>query len=85
MRKLNTAKPPKFIIPDSFFERMYEFTGQDEGNRGFIITYVSPDGSPIIYNKVSSSVVEMGLRKAMGKYLDKIDELEQGTVLDDED
>ena len=59
----------KFYIPDKFFDKLYEFTGSDESNKGFIIAYVPQDGDPVVYTKASSSVIEMGLRKALEQFL----------------
>ena len=67
----------QFKIPDNFFNRLYEFTGSDESSKGFIVAYVSQDGCPMIYTKVASPLVEMGLIKAIEKYLNEIDNAEE--------
>lgn len=66
-----------FKIPDNFFNKLYEFTGSDESSKGFIVAYVSQDGCPMIYTKVASPLVEMGLIKAIEKYLNEIDNTEE--------
>ena len=66
-----------FKIPDNYFNKLYEFTGSDEPSKGFIVAYVSQDGCPMIYTKVASPLVEMGLIKAIEKYLNEIDNAEE--------
>lgn len=68
----------QFKIPDNYFNRLFEFTGSDESSKGFILAYVSQDGCPIIYTKVASSIVEMGLRKALEKFLLEAENSEEG-------
>lgn len=58
-----------FNIPKKFFDKLYEFTGSDESNRGFILAYVPQDGDPIVYTKAAGSIIEMGLRKALEQFL----------------
>ena len=72
----------QFKIPENYFNRLYEFTGSDESSKGFILAYVSQDGCPIIYTKVSSAIVEMGLRKALEKFLLDAENEEQGIDID---
>jgi len=59
----------QFKIPENYFNRLFEFTGSDESSKGFIVAYVSQDGCPMIYTKVANPIVEMGLVKALEKYL----------------
>jgi len=68
----------QFKIPENYFNRLFEFTGSDESSKGFILAYVSQDGCPIIYTKVASSIVEMGLRKALEKFLLEAENSEEG-------
>lgn len=61
----------KFKIPEPFFKKFYEFTGtEDESSRGFIIAYVNQEGFPLVYTKVGSPIIEMGLIKALESYLE---------------
>jgi len=70
-----------FKIPENYFNKLYEFTGSDESSKGFIVAYVSQDGCPMIYTKVSNPLVEMGLIKAIEKYLNEVDNAEDSVDL----
>ena len=48
------------------------------------MAYVSQDGCPVIYTKVASSIVEMGLRKALEKYLIEAENNEESVDMDEE-
>lgn len=68
---------PNFQIPQSFLDQLYDFTGGSEGNAGYVLTYVDDKGRALVYSRSSSQIVEMGLRKALEKYLL---ELEEGEI-----
>jgi len=40
------------------------------------VAYVDQQGCPIIYSKIGSPIVEMGLIKALEKYLDEVNSVE---------
>jgi len=63
-----------FSIPKDFLERLYDFTGGKEGNAGFVLSYVNDEGKALVYTRASSEIVEMGLRKALEKYLMHMEE-----------
>lgn len=65
-------KDIEFCIPQSFLDKLYEFTGSTDKYKGFIIAYCNEKGLPTIYNEAESAVVEMGLRKALETYLSQI-------------
>lgn len=73
----------KFQIPKGFLEKLYEFTGNKEGNSGFILGYVDDDGKPLVISKSSNQIVDMGLRKALEKYLIQMEEGEMSVDLND--
>ena len=73
----------QFSIPDSFLEKMYEFTGGGD-NGGFILAYVNPAGNPMINCKIGSQIVEMGLRKALERFLEDM-EMGEKTAMDEGD
>jgi hypothetical protein len=78
MKKNSSSENFKnFKIPENFFNKLFEFTGSDDSSRGFIVAYVDQDGCPMIYSKVCSPIVEMGLIKAIEKYLDEVDNEQQ--------
>jgi len=65
-----------FSFPPSILEKVYEMTGSDAYDGGFIMAFVSSNGVPIIHTKANSPIVEMGLRKALEQYLADIEEME---------
>lgn len=71
MKKDNFEEFPleNFILPESFLEQLFEFSGSTDGNRGILLAFVNQEGSPLIYSKADNQIVEMGLRKAVEKYL----------------
>ena len=69
-----------FGVPESFLDKMYEFTGNGEDG-GFILAYVNQQGKPMIQCKISSQIIEMGLRKALEKFLGDM-ELGEKTAID---
>tara|TARA_A100001515_G_scaffold43660_1_gene34396 strand:- start:1183 stop:1446 length:264 start_codon:yes stop_codon:yes gene_type:complete len=73
MKKGNNSENFKsFKIPENYFNRLFEFTGsQDDPSKGFIVAYVNQEGYPLIYSKIGSPIVEMGLLKALEKFLDE--------------
>lgn len=48
------------------------------------MAYVDQDGCPVIYTKVASSIVEMGLRKALEKYLIEAENSEESVDMSNE-
>jgi hypothetical protein len=71
---LNPDNFSDFQIPETFLEQLYDFTGGEEGNSGFFLSYVDSKGNPMVYCRASSPIIEMGLRKAMERYLMEIEE-----------
>jgi len=65
-----------FKLPESFLNQLFEFSGSTDGNKGFVLAFVNQDGAPMIYSKSDNQIVEMGLRKALEKYLMELEELE---------
>ena len=74
MKKGNNSENFKnFKIPQNYFNKLFEFSGSsDESSKGFIVAYVNQEGCPLIYAKIASPIVQMGLRKALEDYLDDI-------------
>jgi len=82
MNEIDPEQIGPFIFPDSVLQKIYDMTGDDDSSRGFIVAYVSNDGMPVIHTKVSSQIVEMGLRKALEDYLsveqlERLDDIEE--------
>ena len=61
-----------FQLPEGILSQLFEFTGCNDGDSGFILSYVSQHGQPEILTKTSSPIVEMGLRKALEQYLRQV-------------
>ena len=56
--------------------QLFEFSGSTVGNRGFMLAFVCQDGSPMVYTKADSQIIELGLRKAVEKYIIESEESE---------
>ena len=67
-------------IPDSFLEKMYEFTGDGDSAGGFILAYVNDKGEPMVNCKIGSQIIEMGLRKALERFLEDLEMGEKATM-----
>lgn len=72
----NEQNLPRFSLPHTFLEQLFEFSGSTDGNRGFVLAFVNQDGEPMIYTKADNQIVDLGLRKAMEKYLMELEESE---------
>jgi hypothetical protein len=67
---------PNFHIPEKFLDQLYDFTGGPEFGNGFLLSYVDDQGRAMVFSRTSSQIVEMGLRKALEKYLSQIEDIE---------
>lgn len=67
---------PRFNLPESFLEQLFDFSGSTDGNRGFMLAFVNQDGEPMIYSKTDNQIIDLGLRKAIEKYLIQLEESE---------
>tara|TARA_R110001592_G_scaffold130031_7_gene343081 strand:- start:6323 stop:6583 length:261 start_codon:yes stop_codon:yes gene_type:complete len=65
----NDNDMPNFVLPESFLNQLFEFSGSTDGNKGFILAFVNQEGSPMIYTKADNQIIEMGLRKAIERYI----------------
>jgi hypothetical protein len=72
----NEENLPQFVLPQSFLNQLFDMSGSTEGTRGFLLAFVNQDGSPMIYTQAENQIVEMGLRKAIEKYLIQLEESE---------
>jgi hypothetical protein len=59
----------EFCIPESFIEKIYELSGGVDKNKGLILALCIESGTPTIYSRHDSVVVELGLKKALSDYL----------------
>lgn len=77
MSKIDPNNLPRFQIPPHLLDQLYEFTGDtNESSKGFILAYTDQDGSPMIFCRAGSQIVEMGIRKALEKYLIDIESVD---------
>ena len=82
---IDPANLPLFQLPESFLNKMFELTGNgDEKNRGFILSYVAHDGRPMVYARAETQIIEMGLRKALERYLTEMERSEDAQNLNSE-
>ena len=75
---------PEFSIPNSILEKIYEFTGDGDQNGGFILAYVNDHGKPMVNCKIGSQIIEMGLRKALERFLEDL-EMGEKAAMDEGD
>lgn len=59
----------EFSIPDNFIDKIYEFSGGVDKNKGIILALCTENGSPTIYSKYESTIIELGLRKTLENFL----------------
>ena len=71
-----------FSIPESMLQKLFEFSGDADHSKGFILAYVDQNGKPMIYTKSQNQIIEMGLRKALEKYLIEIEGADMGYDVD---
>lgn len=77
MSQVDPNNLPAFQIPQSLLEKLYEFTGSGaEASKGFLMAYTDQNGSPMIFCRAGSQIVEMGIRKALEKYLIEIENVD---------
>lgn len=77
MSKIDPDNLPKFQIPQSLLEQLYEFTGSSsDSSKGFLMAYTDQSGAPMIFCRSGSQIVEMGIRKALEKYLIDIENVD---------
>jgi|TARA_B110001454_G_C12715990_1_gene432589 hypothetical protein len=74
MSDINPDNFDHFNIPLGFLDQLIEFTGTDDSSRGYILAYVDQDGNPMVLSRFSTQIIEMGLRKALEKYLIQAEE-----------
>lgn len=65
----------EFSIPDNFIDQLYEFSGGVDKYKGLILAVCTENGSPTIYSKYDSSIVELGLKKSIRDFVSNSVEL----------
>lgn len=69
---INPEKLPEFSMPNSIIEKIYEFTGSSEENKGFVLFFVDQQGCPQVISSCKSPIIEMGLMKSAEEYLEQM-------------
>jgi hypothetical protein len=72
MSNIDPDNLSEFEIPQSILSQLFEFSGSNGGDSGFILAYVNQQGTPSIITKTGSSIVELGLRQAMQQYIEQL-------------
>ena len=75
-QEFNGDNLPEFVLPNSFLDQLFEFSGSTDGNKGFLLAFVNQNGSPVVYTKADNQIIEMGLRKAIERYIIESEESE---------
>jgi hypothetical protein len=65
-----------FMMPESMLEKIFDLSGDANHGKGFILAFVDQSGKPLIFTRAQSQVIEMGLRKAVERYLTETEEIE---------
>lgn len=66
---MNEEEEPEFMMPDSLLEKIYELSGGSDKYKGIILCASSESGSPLIFSKFESTIVELALRKSLEQWL----------------
>lgn len=69
--KFDPDNLPEFKMPSNLMEKVYELSGDKDVGKGVLMAYLTQDGSPVIFMKCNSKIIDMGLRKAMEAYLEE--------------
>ncbi len=80
---------PQFSLPPKLVDQLYEFSGNIEGSRGFLLLHINQEGSPMVYFKADNQIIELGLRKALEQFVLDFEEADKpilgGDALDGEE
>ena len=78
MNNIDPENLSSFQMPEEILEKLYEFTGSsEEQTKGFLLIHTDQLGSPMIFCKSGSQIVEMGIRKAVEEYLSSIESVDK--------
>jgi len=84
-------KYKKFEIPDSFYEKLVEFSGSNHSVNGFILGIVNQEGE-VDFRRYGVPVILAGLQKEMELWFKELDTPQQTAIItqqnpeeDDED
>lgn len=69
---MSEAKFSKFQIPQKVFDDLYEFSGDKDKFKGFIIAICDEKGDPLVCTSADSQLTENGLLKCLEDYIDTL-------------
>jgi len=55
----------EFCIPKKLLDDVYELSGDADTNKGLILAVISERGTPMIYSRFDSAVIELALKKTL--------------------
>lgn len=73
---INPENLSNFKMPESLLNKIYELSGEAEHTKGFILAFSTQEGKPLVFTRAQNQITEMGLRKALEKYLINLEETE---------
>lgn len=77
MQNIDPDNLAGFQIPHDLLEKLYEFTGgSSDQSKGFILAYTDQNGNPMVYCRAGTQIIDMGIRKALEKYLIEIESVD---------
>ena len=60
---------PQFTLPRKLIDQLYEFSGNSEGSRGFLLLHINQAGTTVVYFRADNQILELGLRKALEQFV----------------
>jgi len=60
---------PQFTLPRKLIDQLYEFSGNSEGSRGFLLLHINQAGTTVVYVRADNQILELGLRKALEQFV----------------
>jgi hypothetical protein len=82
--EFNPDNLPTFSLPPKLINQLYEFSGNTEGTRGFLLLHINQEGRPVIYFKTDNQIIELGLRKALEQFIIDFEESDRPIDLEGE-
>tara|TARA_A200000159_G_scaffold164665_1_gene195375 strand:- start:3099 stop:3359 length:261 start_codon:yes stop_codon:yes gene_type:complete len=77
MQEIDPDNLGSFQIPADVLDKLYEFTGgSSDQSKGFILAYTDQKGDPMVYCRAGTQIIDMGIRKALEKYLIEIESVD---------
>jgi|TARA_R110000851_G_scaffold127855_1_gene260001 hypothetical protein len=81
---LNPDNIPNFNLPPKLIDQLYEFSGNAEGSRGFLLLHINQDGAPMVFFRADNQIIELGLRKALEQFILDFEEADKPIGLEGE-